>query len=73
VIHYDLPWNPNRLEQRKGRVDRFGQSRDEVYAILLYSPENRVDAIVLNVLLRKARDIYRSLGIMVACSRQRGG
>jgi superfamily II DNA/RNA helicase len=24
VLHYDLPWNPNRLEQREGRVDRFG-------------------------------------------------
>ena len=27
VVHYDLPWNPNRLEQREGRVDRFGQSK----------------------------------------------
>jgi superfamily II DNA or RNA helicase len=27
VIHYDIPFNPNRLEQRIGRVDRFGQSR----------------------------------------------
>jgi superfamily II DNA/RNA helicase len=26
VLHYDLPWNPNRLEQREGRVDRFGQT-----------------------------------------------
>ena len=26
VVHYDLPWNPNRLEQREGRVDRFGQT-----------------------------------------------
>ena len=24
VVHYDLPWNPNRLEQREGRVDRYG-------------------------------------------------
>ncbi len=28
VIHYDIPFNPNRLEQRIGRVDRFGQTRD---------------------------------------------
>jgi ERCC4-related helicase len=27
VLHYDIPFNPNRLEQRIGRVDRFGQSR----------------------------------------------
>ena len=27
VVHYDLPWNPNRLEQREGRVDRFGQPK----------------------------------------------
>jgi hypothetical protein len=25
VVHYDLLWNPNRLEQREGRVDRFGR------------------------------------------------
>ena len=30
VLHYDLPWNPNRLEQREGRVDRFGQPADTV-------------------------------------------
>ncbi|MBM3749250.1 MAG: DEAD/DEAH box helicase, partial [Acidobacteria bacterium] len=27
IIHYELPWNPNRLEQRNGRVDRFGQRK----------------------------------------------
>ena len=65
VLHYDLPWNPNRLEQREGRVDRFGQPRPEVKAILLYSPDNKIDGIVLNVLVRKAREIYRSLGVSV--------
>src|SRR5258707_7029668 len=25
LIHYEIPWNPNRMEQRNGRVDRFGQ------------------------------------------------
>lgn len=30
LIHYEIPWNPNRLEQRNGRVDRYGQRAPEV-------------------------------------------
>lgn len=30
LIHYEIPWNPNRLEQRNGRVDRHGQKADKV-------------------------------------------
>ncbi len=63
VLHYDLPWNPNRLEQREGRVDRFGQSHPVVKAYLLYSPDNPIDGVVLKVLLRKVREIKRSTGI----------
>ncbi|GIV95663.1 MAG: helicase [Herpetosiphonaceae bacterium] len=65
VVHYDLPWNPNRLEQREGRVDRFGQPRAEVRATLLYGVDNPIDEAVLNVLLRKAISIHKTLGIMV--------
>jgi hypothetical protein len=65
VVHYDLPWNPNRLEQREGRVDRFGQRRTEVKAVLLYGANNPVDQVVLDVLIRKARKIRRDLGISV--------
>ena len=65
VVHYDLPWNPNRLEQREGRVDRFGQKAAEVKAVLLYGIDNPVDGAVLEVLLRKARSIHRTLGISV--------
>jgi len=65
VVHYDLPWNPNRLEQREGRVDRFGQKAPVVKAILIFGQDNPVDGAVLDVLLRKARDIYRELGVHV--------
>lgn len=65
VIHYDLPWNPNRLEQREGRVDRFGQSEPEVKTLLLYGEDNPMDGTVLKVLLRKARAIRQAIGISI--------
>lgn len=65
VAHYDLPWNPNRLEQREGRVDRFGQTRAEVKAVLIFGKDNPIDGAVLNVLLRKAKEISKALGITV--------
>jgi hypothetical protein len=65
VIHYDLPWNPNRLEQREGRVDRFGQAAPEVRTALMYGKDNPMDGIVLKVLLRKAREIKKAIGVSV--------
>ena len=65
VVHYDLPWNPNRLEQRDGRVDRFGQSKPTIRTVLLFGADNEVDLVVLEVLLRKAQTIRQRLGITV--------
>jgi len=74
VIHYDLPWNPNRLEQREGRVDRFGQKgrtlKDgsnilDVKTVILYGADNPIDGAVLDVLIRKAVRIHKTLGIAV--------
>lgn len=65
VLHYDLPWNPNRLEQREGRVDRFGQLAPRVKTCLLYGADNPIDGVVLEVLLRKVREIKRATGINV--------
>ena len=65
VLHYDLPWNPNRLEQREGRVDRFGQRRKLVKTVLLEGSDNEMDIVVLDVLIRKAVKIHRDLGIAV--------
>ena len=65
VLHYDLPWNPNRLEQREGRVDRFGQTSPTVKTFLLYGNNNPIDGVVLKVLLRKVREIRKSTGISI--------
>ncbi|MDW8373990.1 MAG: C-terminal helicase domain-containing protein, partial [Planctomycetota bacterium] len=65
AIHYDLPWNPNRLEQREGRVDRYGQPSGLVKTIRFFSPDNPIDGTVIRVLLDKAREIHRALGTYV--------
>lgn len=65
VLHYDLPWNPNRLEQREGRIDRYGQKAPIVKAYMLYGNNNPIDGVVLKVLLRKVREIRRQTGIAI--------
>jgi superfamily II DNA or RNA helicase len=65
VLHYDLPWNPNRLEQREGRVDRFGQTARTVKAYLYYGKNNPIDGVVLKVLLRKVQEIRKATGISI--------
>ncbi len=65
VIHYDLPWNPTRLEQREGRVDRYGQPSETVKVATIYGVDNVIDEIVLEVLLRKHRKIRSELGISI--------
>lgn len=65
VLHYDLPWNPNRIEQREGRVDRYGQTAPIVKAALLWGENNRIDNIVLQVLIKKVRDIQRATGVSI--------
>ena len=65
VIHYDLSWNPTRHEQREGRVDRFGQASKTVRMSTFYGTDNHIDGVVLNILLRKHKQIKTSLGISV--------
>lgn len=65
VVHYDLSWNPTRHEQREGRVDRFGQPKEVVRTLTYYGVDNRIDGIVIDVLLRKHETIRNSLGISV--------
>ena len=63
VVHYELPWNPNRLEQRNGRVDRFGQPRAEVKIRMLFY-EDSLDALVFRRLIQKALRIKDAFGVV---------
>jgi SNF2 family DNA or RNA helicase len=53
LINYDLPWNPMKIEQRVGRVHRFGQTR-EVFVFNLCTADS-LEARILNVLNEKIR------------------
>lgn len=72
VVHYDLSWNPTRHQQREGRVDRFGQPREVVRSVLLYSPDSAIDGAVLDVILRKAEAIREATGVTVPLPDDRG-
>ena len=65
VVHYDLAWNPTRHEQREGRVDRFGQVAPTVRAVTYYGSDNKIDGVVLDVLLRRHDKIRKSTGVSV--------
>ncbi len=65
VIHYDLSWNPTRHEQREGRVDRFGQNKQEIKILTIFCKDNRIDGLVLDVLIRKHNSIRNSLGVSI--------
>ncbi len=45
MINYDLPWNPNRLEQRMGRIHRYGQKRECFIWNMLYSDTREGDVL----------------------------
>ncbi|MBI9067371.1 MAG: DEAD/DEAH box helicase [Salinivirgaceae bacterium] len=66
VLHYDLPWNPNRIEQREGRVDRFGQDAPEVKTCMLYGQDNPMDEFVMEVLIRKIKEIQKTTGVTIS-------
>jgi SNF2 family DNA or RNA helicase/plasmid stabilization system protein ParE len=61
LFHFDVPWNPSRMEQRNGRIDRKLQRAPEVrcyYFVYKQRPEDRV----LQVLVKKTETIQRELG-----------
>ncbi len=60
MINYDLPWNPNRLEQRMGRIHRIGQENN-VY-IFNFVALNTVEGRVLDKLFTKLEEIRNAMG-----------
>ena len=61
LIHFDLPWNPARLEQRNGRIDRKLQPAEQVFCrYFIY--DQREEDIVLDALVRKTEMIREELG-----------
>ena len=61
LIYLDLPWNPNRLEQRKGRIRRIGQVSDKVW-IYNMRYKDSVEDKVHKVLSERLNDIYNMFG-----------
>jgi len=60
MINYDIPWNPNRLEQRMGRIHRYGQTK-EVFIVNLVAEDTR-EGKVLKTLFDKIEAIKDALG-----------
>lgn len=60
MINYDIPWNPARLEQRMGRIHRYGQTHDPVIILNLVAGKTR-EGRVLKVLLEKLERIRKEL------------
>ncbi len=61
LFHFDLPWNPGRIEQRNGRIDRKLQPANEVRCRYFKLPQRHEDR-VLEVLVRKTETIRAELG-----------
>jgi SNF2 family DNA or RNA helicase len=64
IINFDLPWNPMRLVQRHGRIDRIGSPHDRVYLRTLF-PTAKLDGMLAleSTIRRKLIQAARSIGV----------
>lgn len=60
LLHFDCPWNPSRLEQRNGRLDRHGQPRD--VTIFHFASDEDADVKFIGYLINKVDQIREDLG-----------
>lgn len=63
VINYDLPWNPMRVEQRIGRIDRVGQKAERL-SIIHFKVPGTIDACVYEKLYGKIAEAQLTIGEM---------
>src|SRR5579875_2110308 len=61
MVNYDIPWHPARLEQRMGRIHRYGQKHNPVYIMNLVAEKTR-EGRVMTTLLEKMEHIRKELG-----------
>ena len=61
MFNYDLPWNPMRVEQRIGRLDRYGQKNDKIL-IYNFSSKDTIDEIILERLYQRINIFERYIG-----------
>lgn len=65
IVNYDLPWNPMKIEQRIGRIDRIGQESPKIHVYNLVI-NNTVEEVIYNRLLKKIKVFEESLGDLEA-------
>ena len=63
LVHFDVPWNPGRMEQRNGRIDRTLQRSPQVYCHYFVLPQRPEDT-VLDTVVRKTDQIRGELGCL---------
>jgi SNF2 family DNA or RNA helicase len=61
IINYDLPWNPMRVEQRIGRLDRLGQKANKI-SIINFSLKDTIEEYVLEKLYTRIKIFEESIG-----------
>ena len=65
MIHFDIPWSLITLEQRNGRIDRYGQDKPPLISYLLTNSKNEIiegDKRVLNRLIEKEQEAHKNIG-----------
>lgn len=61
LVNYDLPWNPMRVEQRIGRLDRFGQEHEKIFIFNMHVP-GTIESDIFERLYNRIGVFTRSIG-----------